>query len=289
MKNIDKSDCRTVKELIINEKISLDLLNEYELEKLIDYETENVINSKTEPDMSFLNACYEALGKYKDYKNIISEEDVNKIAGNAYQQYLSAQISNAKPKKRNRIFAKIAISFASVCFVLFSSFSVMALAMGGYSKAWSYISTHVHEILHMSEKKKTVDGIEIIKNDYTQKYETIEELLREENLDILYPSSLPDGYQIENIVLKNLDDKSEYIFSFNNSNISFYVTNYFSIDIEKLEYSENYKVSDADFYITQLPDNVFQAITHTNEMEYTIICSNYDELIFILSNMKGLK
>lgn len=287
MKNIDKSDCRTVKELIINEKISIDLLNEYELEKLIDYETENVINSKTEPDMSFLNACYEALGKYKDYKNIISEEDVNEIAGNAYQQYLSAQISNAKPKKRNRIFTKVAISFASVCLVLLSSFSVMALAMGGYSQAWNYISTHVHEILHMDEKKKTVDGIEIIKSDYTQKYETIEELLREENLDILYPSALPNGYQMEKIVLKNSDDKSEYIFLFNTSNINFYVTKYFSIDIGKLEYLEIYKVCDADFYITQLPDNVFQAIAHVNEMEYTIICSNYDELVLILSNMKG--
>lgn len=293
MKNIDNLDCRTVKELIIDKKISIDLLNEHELEKLINFETENIINSKTEPDMSFLNACYEAIGKYKDYKNIISEEAVSEIAENTYQEYLSAQISNVKPKKHNRVFLKVAISFASVCLILLSSFSVMALAMGGYSQAWSYISTHVHEILNMDGNKTEIDGIEIIKSDYTKKYDTIEELLSTENLDILYPSALPEGVKIEclkTIVYEN--NQLEIKFLFNTSDINLTVKDCYSIDIEnisELNKVSTYTVDDINFYITNKDDAIYQAITQINGFEYLINSHNYNHLIHILSNMKGLE
>lgn len=289
MKNIDNLDCRTVKELIIDKKISIDLLNEHELEKLINFETENIINSKTEPDMSFLNACYEAIGKYKDYKNIISEEAVSEIAENTYQEYLSAQVSNVKPKKHNRVFLKVAVSFASVCLILLSSFSVMALAMGGYSQAWSYISTHVHEILNMDGNKTEIDGIEIIKSDYTKKYDTIEELLSTENLDILYPSALPEGVKIEKIVIESNSNFKKISYVFSSDDINLNIKNTFDIDLSKLDNLKIFTVNNADFHIIELQDSTFQDVAHINEFEYTMNCIKYDDLIYILSNMKGLE
>ena len=104
MKNSDKFDCRAIKELIKDEKISLASLKRNELEMLIDFETENVMDCKTEPDTSFLDECYEALQKYTDYSNIVSEERIREISENAYNLHFYENILSEKRKKRTRIF-----------------------------------------------------------------------------------------------------------------------------------------------------------------------------------------
>ena len=69
------------------------------LELLIDYETETVVNSKTEPDLTFLNDCYEALKKYENSDNIISEKNLKEIEQKARIRYQS-KFTHYIPRKR---------------------------------------------------------------------------------------------------------------------------------------------------------------------------------------------
>ena len=292
MKNSDKFDCRAIKELIKDEKISLASLKRNELEMLIDFETENVMDCKTEPDTSFLDECYEALRKYTDYSNIVSEERIREISENAYNLHFYENILSEKRKKRTRIFTRIGVCFAAICFVIFSSFSVMALATGGYSQAWECISNRVHKILNMDKDNEVIDGIEIIKSDYTKKYATIEELLLSEKLDILYPAALPDGVKIESLRIYDYDNQLEIYFLFNTNDINLTIKNSYSVNMESILKEDvimTYTVGDINFYITSKNNEIYQGIAQINGYEYLINTTNHDLMIYIISNLKGLE
>lgn len=292
MKNSDKFDCRVIKELIKDEKISLASLKRNELEMLIDFETENVMDCKTEPDTSFLDECYEALQKYTDYSNIVSEERIREISENAYNLHFYENILSEKRKKRTRIFTRIGVCFAAICFVIFSSFSVMALATGGYSQAWECISNRVHKILNMDKDNEVIDGIEIVKSDYTKKYATIEELLLSEKLDILYPAALPDGVKIESLRIYDYDNQLEIYFLFNTNDINLTIKNSYSVNMESISKEDGimtYTVGDINFYITSKNNEIYQGIAQINGYEYLINTTNHDLMIYIISNLKGLE
>lgn len=288
MKNTDKFDCLAVKECIIKGLIDISKLSKEELDTLIDFETDNIIECDTEPDMSFLDMCYDAMHKFEDYSKDISDERLQELGDKAYIEFTQKQMTSAPAKKPLRFFKRFATACAAMLVFCFLSFSVAAVALGSYSSAWEYISSNVSAILNLNSSKD-VDGITIIKSDYTKKYDTIEELLVAENLDILYPASLPEGVKIDKVKLKVYDDGNQIIlFIFNEETYNFQIANYFSIDLGKIESYSTYNIGDINFYITTTYDNHYQAVCQYNNMEYTIISNNYDKLKYILSNMKGL-
>lgn len=292
MKNKDKFNCQVIKELIKDEKISLAALTRDELEQLIDLETEKVMNCRTEPDTSFLDSCYEALKKYEDYDSIVSEEKIKEISENAYNIHLYNQFISKKRKKHTRIFTRIGVCFAAICFVIFSSFSVMALVAGGYSQAWECISNRVHYIFNMDNKSEVIDGIEIIKPNYTKTYATIEELLINEDLDILYPAALPDGFKIESLRISDYDNQFKIYILFNTNDINLTIKNSYSVNMESISQEDGimtYTVGDINFYITSKNNEIYQGIAQINGYEYLINTTNHDLMIYIISNLKGLE
>lgn len=288
MKNTDKFDCLAVKECIIKGLIDINKLSEDELEALIDFETENIIECQTEPDMSFLNMCNDAMHKFEDYRKDISDKKLQELGDKAYIEFTQKQITASRAKKPHRFLKRLATTCAAMLVFCFLSLSVAAVALGSYSAAWEYISSNVSEILNLNGSKK-VDGITIIKSDYTKKYDTIEELLIAENLDILYPTALPEGVEVERVKVFAFDnDKEKIMLIFNNDTYSIQITNYFSVNIDNLTNYSIYKKNGIDFYITTMNDGTYQAITQKNATEYRFICSNYENLIYILNNMKGI-
>ena len=288
MKNTDKFDCLAVKECIIKGLIDINKLSKEELDVLIDFETDNIIECDTEPDMSFLDTCYDAMHKFEDYSKDISDEQIQELGDKAYIEFTQKQMNTAPTKKPRRFFKRFATACAAMLAFCFLSFSVAAVALGSYSAAWEYISSNVSAILNLNGSKD-VDGITIIKSDYTKKYDTIEELLVAENLDILYPASLPEGVKIEKIKLKLYDDqKQELLFVFNNSEYGFLITNYFSLNLDTIQNYSKITINNIDFYIINTIDGNYQAIAQFNNNEYAITSNNYDNLINIMHNMKGL-
>lgn len=288
MKNTDKFDCLAVKECIIKGLIDINKLSKEELDVLIDFETDNIIECDTEPDMSFLDTCYDAMHKFEDYSKDISDEKIQELGDKAYIEFAQKQMTASTAKKPRRFFKRFATACAAMFAVCFLSFSVAAVALGSYSAAWEYISSNVSAILKW-DCNKDVDGITIIKSDYTKKYDTIEELLVAENLDILYPASLPEGVKIERVRIIAYDDgKEKYSFIFNTDYHTIQIANYFSIDLNKLVNHSVYTINNIDYYIILTHDGFYQAISHHNNMEYTFTSKTYNDLIYILSNLRGI-
>lgn len=88
MNDRDKFDCHIIKEMIVKNKLSINCLNQEELNVLADYEMDIIAESEIPIDNSFLNLCLETLKKYENYDDMISLEDQRKIGENSYQKFL---------------------------------------------------------------------------------------------------------------------------------------------------------------------------------------------------------
>ena len=88
MNDHDKFDCHIIKEMIINNKLSIYRLNQEELDLLIDYEMDLIAESPVKTDNSFLNLCLDALKKYENHDDMISLEEQRKIGEKTYQKFL---------------------------------------------------------------------------------------------------------------------------------------------------------------------------------------------------------
>ena len=88
MNDRDKFDCHIIKEMIVKNKLSINCLNQEELNVLVDYEMDIIAESEIPIDNTFLNLCLETLKKYENYDDMISLEDQRKIGENSYQKFL---------------------------------------------------------------------------------------------------------------------------------------------------------------------------------------------------------
>lgn len=192
-------------------------------------------------------------------------------------------------KKSVPLRKRLAISLAAVFLVIALSFSVAAASLGGFGKAWIYISNSVKELLGMESGKTEVDGITVIKGKYSKKYDTIEDLLSNENFDnILYPSKLPQNIKIKSVTQIQLSDEQySIVFKFDSDNIKIEITNCYTNDLSLLSDYTIYKTNGMDFYILQKENSIYYSIAQYDGKEYSANCNNYEDLIFILSNMKG--
>ena len=194
-----------------------------------------------------------------------------------------------QPIKRTiPLHKRLAISFAAVFLVIALSFSVAAASLGGFSKAWIYISNSVKEIFGMGSGETEMDGITVIKGKYSKKYNTIEELLSNENFDdILYPSKLPENIKIKSVSQIQLNNEQYTLtFQFNSENLNLHISNYYKSNFEFLSDYTIYQANGIEFYILQKEDGYY-SIAQYDGKEYSANCNNYEDLIYILSNMKG--
>ena len=193
-----------------------------------------------------------------------------------------------KTKTTRTPFLKAMIAVAAVFVIIFSSFSVYALSVGGYGKAWINISSSIKEFLKSENENNTINGITLIRPDYTKRYDTIEELILGENLDILYPSELPHNIKLESIVQSFYSDgKFKILFVFDEKNISMEATNKIAFPSEFVSLNSNYTFKDIEIYIIPIDDNNYQAVFHCNDFEYIIFSTDNETIIKIIQNLKG--
>lgn len=135
-----------------------------------------------------------------------------------------------------------------------------------------------------------VDGITLLKNDEYKKYPTVEEALKSENIDVLYPSYLPDGIVIEKVSLYQQIGVNKLLFAFNNENliIEIILDKDKNFDINEV-FVKMQKIADKTCYICEMPDvNYVQIYFEYDGYWYMLKYIDKQELIKIIENFKGL-
>jgi hypothetical protein len=209
----------------------------------------------------------------------------------------SGKIINEVPRKKMRsngsiskprIWSRVTILVASMILLSLLSLTVMAIH-AGYDSVWTFISTNFMTIIKMNSGEMiTGDGITIIKNSEQRQYNTIEELLAAEKLNIMYPSEVPNNQSITEIRwVPETDDQYVLYLVFSDKSYTLQIINYYMTDLESLAGYACISVNDLDYYIISIDGISYHAICQYNGFEYSIDSPNYDDLINIINSMKG--
>ena len=252
--------------------------------KIIEYEVEK----GEDADYDLVRECSDWLDELtEDEVTFTPEELERKLA------QLKAGSESKKPvkickKAKLKTFVRVAL-IAAVIFAI-SLVSLSAVAMNkGYGSAWEYISVNIDRILALDTGRELKDnGILIIRADDITHYDNIYDWIKNENLNILVPKAFPDDATITRVNLTVYDkDKCIWSFVFSDASYVLNVTNYYSTNLFLVDESNVIVNNDIKFYVSQKEGTVFHAVCQYNGFEYTIQTSNYDSLLFIISNMKG--
>ena len=183
--------------------------------------------------------------------------------------------------KHRKIFTRVAITAFCVVFILFSAFSVTAIAVGGFDEAWGNIAEFVSELLNLSPGTYDGDGFTLIKGNSSSRFDSVEALLQEEELKILYPANLPENIEIENITIIEIENDMRVYFNFNIDDLTM-LTKAIGKQIDDPEHLRI--INEFACYVDQY-DGKYQATFYHENREYTIVHSNYEELVEIIENL----
>lgn len=262
--------------------------------KIIDNEMAKNVD---EIDMELVNECQEELAE------LMAEERTERFAGqdastSAESEYAGNLSSRGRThaKGHTACYAKKRIRLASliaavVILASFASLSVVASSKG-YASAFEYVSAMAKDLFNMNDGEMVEDGnITIIKNGEYTNYTSIEQMVQEEKLDIMYPDKLPDDIRITEIIITNLkNERISVDFNFNCSEIDLFIYNEYTIKHESLE-NKGYTIVDSHcepFYIIEKKQK-YQAVCHLENKEYIIIAKNYNDLDTIINSLTGAK
>lgn len=214
-----------------------------------------------------------------------------------YQEVLAkaSQKQDVQPtrivkRSKKRAVRKFFFILAAAITVLFTTLTIAA-RICGYKNAWEFVYQKAIE-LKCFDTGDTIEeeGITLVGNGEIETFASFEEFLEKENLDVLYPQPLPEGLRM-NTITKYCYENGRYNYDihFNNPDTYFTIGNRCTVDLDTLENAETYALQNLLFYIKLQPSNAYQAICHYENFEYMINCADYDTLIAIIHNMKGLK
>ena len=246
-----------------------------------------------EIDMELVNECQEELAE------LMAEERTERFAGqdastSAESEYAGNLSSRGRThaKGHTACYAKKRIRLASliaavVILASFASLSVVASSKG-YASAFEYVSAMAKDLFNMNDGEMVEDdNITIIKNGEYTNYTSVEQMVREEKLDIMYPTNLPDDIRITEIVITNTANGDISVnFKFSNNDVIMFINSCYTVkkeDIESFLHIVQNKAGDA-FYIL-LRDACYQAVCHKANKEYVILANSYTDIDIIINSL----
>lgn len=281
------TDIKPIREIDI-ENASKDELIEY-LCQTIHYEVEK----GEDADCDLIRECSDWLGELTADKIVFTPEELEARLEAIKSSKDSRHAHTHKPYlhhpiAKRKVFARVTILVASFVLLSFLSLSVMAMH-SGYDSVWTYISTNVKTILEMDKGEAVTEGgITIIRNSEPKRYNTIDELLISEGLNVMYPFVIPNNQTITEIrYIDETEEKYILYFGFSDNSYTLQVLNYYITNLGTINGYECVSVNGIDYHITSIDGISYHAICQYNGFEYAIDSPNYDDLINIINNMKG--
>ncbi|MBR6743955.1 MAG: hypothetical protein IKM00_01890 [Clostridia bacterium] len=190
--------------------------------------------------------------------------------------------SDRRSRAVKTAFKRIAVAALCVCFLCFSAFSITAIAVGGFSEAWEYVSGHVSELLHMLPGRYDADGITVIKGESSKRFRSLESFLQSEARSMLIPSALPDNARITKVTVIETDGEMHLYLNFNRDDLTVSVTPISTVISDPAHWQT---VGGFDCYVVSY-NGKYQATFYDKDLEYTVVCADFDDLIFVIENLK---
>lgn len=274
---LDKMSGQEIKEMIFINKLSWEELDTTALEKLLDFETDRLCIGLG--DMEIIDKCSRLLND-ANADNILSDQDVMRIIENTKAKYVTIVDTDAKSEtrgKRIKIFRRIGL-IAAVMALLFVGTTVIAAAFG------VDILQCIADVVREPEGTKIdVEGFTFYHNGEGTQYSSIAEMIEKENLDIIYPTKLPEGISIDYIEMtKNAKGNEIIQVATNDTGVGFSIE--LSVDNFETTVSDIYEKEGKTYYIEKR--NFYVAISYYKGNRYYITAETKEDLILIIDNIQ---
>lgn len=255
-----------LREMLLNNTIETDLMDLEEYEKLFGYEIE-----LEEPDVVVLNYCNKGLKQYDKYKEGSQKPPFETI------------LRKYNAQNRKRLVYNTARRVAIFTVVL----TITALLAQGVAVALGYngIIDLGKKLLNIPEKTvENYDDNSIFWSDDSRIYNSMQEMIESESLNILYPDELPNGYEFTDFRITDSGIFLEIVAFKAEPYIYFRVEIGTNITID--DYS--HQINNIKYNLFDTPDG-YQACWVSDGNYYWIVVSDEATLSEIIKNLKESK
>lgn len=270
-KELENYTVREIKAMLASGEITLQDLDTATLGKVMDHETDMLCFG--EGDVDFISEC----------ADILSERETDIMSHEDFMAVVSKTLAEHTMPVRKRFSLKRALIIAATVATLLVGGTMVASAFG--FDLWGYIS----ETVRRPNGTETVEnGITLYNAGETKTYATLKEALEQEDLNIMYPKALPKDAEVESIYVadSSIGEINILILTKNNDVIITVDTNVAPADNDfigddiRQSGEITYKLFDGT------PKNKYGAYFNVNNCSYIIQAKEYEDLIFVIDNMK---
>ncbi len=195
---------------------------------------------------------------------------------------------NAYKRKLKLRFVAI---IAAVLSIMIMTLSIAADHNGMTTE--EYIRSNLGKIISLMKTGEVikVEGLTVIKNGKSVKYNSIEEAMAQGGFAAPYPTVLPEGVELTVIERLDMGTEGKYMLMFRtDSNVYIMAQNYSVSEEAMHDGQEVYEVNGHTFFITQVERSGvgvnYYAGCLENGVEYVLECKNKEDLILMIENTK---
>ncbi len=238
-----------------------------------------------EMDSDLVTECVDFLMEIEGKERLTKAEIKKNVDEIPFHGKITAIDSHVKKKIRtNRIFV-----IAAVLTILLVVFSILAVT---FTNAEDNLIDRFAQYIVGDMKpgeSKDLENIELIKPNETKTFSSIEELVRDENIDILFPTWLPDNNKISECCYYSDDSCGKYYMLCSPSpecGIIIYCE--MTLPEESKETNPQKTVNEHTVYIIDR-DGYVQGDFEYNGRYYAVSARTEEDVIKIIENLKEIK
>ena len=159
----------------------------------------------SEIDSSLVDECIDFLMELEGKERLSEAEVKRRVNEIPFEGRAASAVSDAKTKVRAK---RLALAAAVIAFILVL-FSIFTLASD--STFGDLLSEMGHSLMDILDNDSVEhNGVTMYNYDETRKYQTVEELISAEKLDILYPTWLPENVKVSQVTYISEGKEAEY-------------------------------------------------------------------------------
>lgn len=273
---LDNLTCQEIKELIYDNRIELVSLETSVLQRLMDNEIGLLCFG--EGDEELIDKCAEIICERDT--SVMSREQFLSLTDKVIKENTEQE---AKATRVKRFSLKRALVIAA---------AVSAIVIGGTMVASAFgfnLFEYISEIARQPDgTEKEANGLTFYNGGETKEYASLKEAVEKENLNIMYPASMPDGVVVEAIQIanSNLGDKNIQFLT-NDSSVLIIVDTSVAPTENAFQGEKLYPKDGIEYVLFQRETEYkYGGYCNVNNCAYTIQTKSYEDLILIIENME---
>lgn len=246
-------------------------------------------------DMDLVDECLEAIARLDNLVVERTQDEVEEIKKNIIEKAEGRPLKILHPAAESFAASRSKTGFLRrkggriAAAVIAAALMASLFTVGTAAKQEGFdIKDWIKEILNIEPgTSMELGGVTVYYGPDYEWYESVDEFIEAGDLDILYPSVLPEGISLEKIFVYEMEGQMVYSFQFNNELYSYEV--FENSDYTSTNNYEKIQIGDLCVYVSSFKDGRYQAVFQYDRYQYVVRATDYIDINIIITNLKGRK